>query len=158
MGRGMKTIDTVETSQHTFSHFGAFAALAKALICGKRVWAKPSRPRALLGSDRPPWHSLNPSTNPPQTLARRPLGRRPARASQHSLRLLLETGLGKTLTAVGPTRTGLVLVVGWCPAPAGPSAGSGFAALAKAFARNKFRPNPRGCGLNSGRTTPLAVC
>ena len=33
-----------------------------------------------------------------------------------------------------------------------------FPALAKAFAGNKFRPNPCGCGLNSGRATPLAVC
>ena len=30
--------------------------------------------------------------------------------SQHSLRLLLETSLGKTLAAVGPTRAGLVLL------------------------------------------------
>ena len=42
--------------------------------------------------------------------------------------------------------------------PVGPPAPSGFAALAKAFTGNKFRPNPRGCGLNSGRATPLAVC
>ena len=32
-----------------------------------------------------------------------------------------------------------------------------FAALAKAFARNKFRPNPRGCGLNSGRASRFEI-
>ena len=88
--------------------------------------------------------------------------------SQHSLRLFLETSLGKTLTAVGPTRAGLVLWSfskpkhqsttnpGSVPAR-GPSAGSGFAALAKAFAGDKFRPNPRGCGLNSGRASPFEI-
>ena len=32
-----------------------------------------------------------------------------------------------------------------------------FAALAKAFAGNEFRPNPRGRGLNLGRATPYAI-
>ena len=37
------------------------------------------------------------------------LGRRPARASQHSLRLLQETGFGQTLAAVGSTPAVLLL-------------------------------------------------
>ena len=32
-----------------------------------------------------------------------------------------------------------------------------FAALAKAFAGDEFGQNPRGCGLNSGWATPLAM-
>ena len=32
-----------------------------------------------------------------------------------------------------------------------------FAALAKAFAGDEFGQNPRGCGLNSGWATPLAI-
>ena len=32
-----------------------------------------------------------------------------------------------------------------------------FAALAKAFVGEEFEQNPRGCGLNSGRDTPLAI-
>ena len=85
--------------------------------------------------------------------------------SQHSLRLLRETSLGKTLAATGLTRVGLVLLRFSKPkhqpttnpgsGPLGPPARAGFAALAKAFAGNKFRPNPRGCGLNSGRASPL---
>ena len=39
----------------------------------------------------------------------------------------------------------------------GTPARSSFAALAKAFAGKKFRPNPRGCGHNSGRSTPPEI-
>ena len=95
--------DSVPKPPDILFHIWAFAALAKA-FAGNEFGQNPrgcglNLTRAGLVPLRSSKPKHQPTTDP---------GSAPGRAAQHSLRLLQETSLGKTLAAVGSTPAGLV--------------------------------------------------